>query len=318
MKTGTISLLILLSATFIITESCNTKTNKNAEAVLIDSITETKALALLQSNCFSCHNPDMNAVDRVAPPMFKVREHYLGSETTREQFVTDIQKFLNHPTEEIAKMPGAVRNFGLMPKMTVSDENSKLIAEYIYATDLASEDWLALWNGKKDQLIADTSETFEEKGLRLAMATKAVLGKNLMQAVKQKGPEHAVEFCNTKAMHLTDSMSLALNASIKRVSDKPRNKKNKANEQEEAFIAKLKNLLANGEKPVAELHETADKVIGYYAIETNQMCLQCHGAKDKEINAATLSKISNLYPDDKATGYAENQIRGIWVVEMKK
>lgn len=318
MKTGIVSLLILLSTIFIITESCNTKTNKNAETLSVDSITETKALTLLKSNCFSCHNPDMNAADRVAPPMFKVREHYLSSETTREQFVADIKKFLNQPSEENAKMPGAIRNFGLMPKMTVSEENIKLIAEYIYTTDLASEEWYSLWNSKKDQLAADTSETFEEKGLRLAMATKAVLGKNLMQAVKQKGSEHAVEFCNTKALHLTDSMSAALKASIKRVSDKPRNKNNIANEQEEAFINKLKTLLANGEKPVAETHETADKIIGYYAIETNKMCLQCHGVKDKDINAATLSKINSLYPDDKATGYAENQIRGIWVVEMTK
>ncbi|MGE0636207.1 MAG: DUF3365 domain-containing protein [Bacteroidia bacterium] len=318
MKTRIVSLLILLSASFIITESCNNTTTKNAEAVLVDSVAETKALTLLKSNCFSCHNPDMNTTDRVAPPMFKVREHYLGSETTREQFVADIQKFLNHPSEENAKMPGAIRNFGLMPKMTVSEEDSKLIAEYIYATDLASEEWHALWSRKKDKLVADTAETFEKKGLRLAMSTKAILGKNLMQAIKQKEPEHAVEFCNTKALHLTDSMSAALNASIKRVSDKPRNKNNKANEQEEAFITKLKTLLANGEKPVAETHETADKVIGYYAIETNKMCLQCHGVKDKDINAATLSKINSLYPDDKATGYAENQIRGIWVVEMKK
>ena len=318
MKTRIVSLLILLSALFIITESCNNKTNKNAEAVLIDSIAETKALSLLKSNCFGCHNPDMNAGDRVAPPMFKVREHYLCSETTREQFVADIQKFLNQPNEEIAKMPGAIRNFGLMPKMTVKEEDSKLIAEYMYATDLASDEWYARWNSKKDLLVADTSETFEEKGLRLAMATKAVLGKNLMHAIKQKGPEHAVEFCNTKALHLTDSMSAALNASIKRVSDKPRNKNNKANEQEEAFITKLKTMLANGEKPVAETHETADKVIGYYAIETNKMCLQCHGAKDNDINAATLSKLNSLYPDDTATGYGENQIRGIWVVEMKR
>ena len=32
----------------------------------------------------------------------------------------------------------------------------------------------------------------------------------------------------------------------------------------------------------------------------------------------TLAKINQLYPNDKATGYDVNQLRGIWVVEMTK
>jgi hypothetical protein len=48
------------------------------------------------------------------------------------------------------------------------------------------------------------------------------------------------------------------------------------------------------------------------------MCLQCHGIPNNQILPTTLSKIKELYPTDKATGYGENELRGIWVIEMDK
>jgi hypothetical protein len=63
------------------------------------------------------------------------------------------------------------------------------------------------------------------------MKTKQELGKNLMQAIQTKGTAGALEFCNIKALPITDSMSNVLNASIKRVSDLERNPKNKANKE---------------------------------------------------------------------------------------
>ena len=56
----------------------------------------------------------------------------------------------------------------------------------------------------------------------------------------------------------------------------------------------------------------------YYPIVTNGMCLQCHGEPNKEIDEATLAQLNNLYPDDKAKGYAMNQVRGIWSISWEK
>ena len=72
-------------------------------------------------------------------------------------------------------------------------------------------------------------------------------------------------------------MSKVFKATIKRVSDKPRNPNNQANETELTFIDDLKNTLLNGKKPTPKVVEKDGKMIGYYAIETNKMCLQCHG-----------------------------------------
>ena len=157
-----------------------------------------------------------------------------------------------------------------------------------------------------------------EIGKGLAMQTKASLGKNLALALNEKGSDGAVEFCNTQAIPITDSMSVVLNAKIKRVSDHPRNSNNQANEAELSYINSWNEAKAKGEEHSPLLTEIEGKMVGYYPIVTNQMCIQCHGTPEKQINSATLSKIKILYPADEAIGYAEGEIRGLFVVEMKK
>jgi hypothetical protein len=48
------------------------------------------------------------------------------------------------------------------------------------------------------------------------------------------------------------------------------------------------------------------------------MCLQCHGKPGTDLSETTIAKLSQLYPNDKATGYGINELRGIWIVEMNK
>lgn len=156
------------------------------------------------------------------------------------------------------------------------------------------------------------------KGKNLAAETKSNLGKNLIMAIAQKGSDGAVEFCNIEAIPIIDSMSLVLNAKIKRVSDKPRNPNNQANEAELSYIKNWKDAKINGEEHPPMLSEINGKMVGYYAITTNQMCMQCHGKPDVQIKTPTLKRIKDLYPADQAIGYTENEIRGIFVVEMNK
>ncbi len=150
------------------------------------------------------------------------------------------------------------------------------------------------------------------------MQTQKVLAENLMNEINTQGTVHAFTFCSAKAVTLTDSMALALNIQIKRVSDKPRNPNNKANKQESAYITKSKEFMAKGEKIKPEMTETNGKMVGYYPIMTNQICMQCHGNQDTEVLSETLLQINKLYPNDKGIDYKINELRGIWVVEMNK
>ena len=169
-------------------------------------------------------------------------------------------------------------------------------------------------NKKSKEETIVISEDVKETLQKYAVETKGVLGKNLMNAINTQGTEKAIEFCSTKAIVLTDSMGTAFNATIKRVSDKPRNPVNMANENETAFINELKEKVSKGEKMTPKFSESNGKITGYFPIETNAMCLQCHGSKDVDIKPNVLQKIVQLYPKDQATGYKENQLRGIFVV----
>jgi hypothetical protein len=153
-------------------------------------------------------------------------------------------------------------------------------------------------------------------GKHISMQTKAALGKKLIEEIETNGTESAISFCSTKALFLTDSMSLDLNARIRRVSDKNRNPLNIANAQEQEYIQAARLKITNGEIIQPLLSFSDNKAIGYYPIMTNQLCLQCHGQLDSDISSATYELVENLYPDDRAVGYKLNELRGIWVVEM--
>ncbi|MCK0125634.1 DUF3365 domain-containing protein [Gelidibacter sp. F2691] len=164
---------------------------------------------------------------------------------------------------------------------------------------------------------ADTI-SYADRGLNYALSTQAVLSKNLMTAIKNSGTAGALAFCNQKAYPLTDSMGVLQKATLKRVTDKPRNPTNQANAIELEHVETFKQVIANNELPNPIVEDVDGKIKVFYPILTNQMCLQCHGKPNKDIEASTLSKLTILYPEDKAIGYGLNEVRGIWSVTFDK
>jgi hypothetical protein len=139
-------------------------------------------------------------------------------------------------------------------------------------------------------------------GKEIAMATKGELGKNLLNAINTKGAAGAVDFCNTQAIPLTDSMAIVKNAKVSRLSDQPRNPNNLAAEPFLTQIKTFKVQLSTNE----ELHGNTiihnGKNYQCYPIITNGMCLQCHGSEGTEIAPETLKVIEEKYSHDQATG----------------
>lgn len=163
-------------------------------------------------------------------------------------------------------------------------------------------------HGTQENILAKT-------GMEIAQATQQQLGKNLVKAIGEGGPIFALDFCNVEAIPLTAQMEKEHNAVIKRVSDRNRNPDNAANKEEELYIKVFQNSLKEGREPAPVVIPKGEKNIFYYPIVTNQMCLQCHG-KPEEMNPGVLQKIKELYPRDKALGYSENEVRGIWSIEL--
>ena len=227
-----------------------------------------------------------------------------------------------------------------MPKQSFPEEDIKQIAEYMFDFDIEQPEWFedhfkeeqgkhkgqGMGNGKgkgmgqgmhKQQAEVNFEDLpYDERGLKYALTTKAVLGKNLMGTIQKKGTLEALAFCNEQAYPLTDSMSVVHNANIKRVSDKPRNPNNKANSIELDYINTFKKQLANQEEISPIVKEDTDQVHVYYPIVTNSMCLQCHGKPNENIKPEIIKKLTLLYPEDQATGYITDQVRGIWSISF--
>ncbi|MGB0999101.1 MAG: c-type heme family protein [Flavobacteriales bacterium] len=278
---------------------------------------------LMETNCYVCHAVSGAKENRIAPPMISIKEHYISENTTKEEFIAAMQNWIKNPTEENVKMHNAVKQFGIMPRQHYPENTIQKIAEYMFNNDIEKPVWhkendKERAKQKHKQATNFTNLPYDERGLKYALSTKAVLGKNLMGKIQKEGTLAALDFCNIKAFPLTDSMSVVHKATIKRVSDKPRNYKNKANSLENEYITIFKeDAKANKEsKPIVV--ETAKNVKVYYPIKTNGMCLQCHGKPNSDIKPNTLTQINKLYPKDLAKGYSENQIRGIWNVSFQK
>lgn len=325
---------IFLLLGLITLTACKQKSAENYKSV--PSISEAaKAVTsephpgkkLMETQCYLCHSgtaPENEG--RIGPPMIAIKAHYINDATTKEEFVDAIWNFVEKPSEENAKLRGAVRRFGVMPYQSFKKEEIAQIAEYIFDYQIDEPEWFKEhWEnghnkkrkpykneGKK--IASNNNNTIEDIGLNYALDTKKVLGKNLMGAIQEKGTLHALKFCNEQAYPLTDSMAQKFNATIKRVSDKPRNPNNQADETELEMIAHFKKLLAQDETIVPIVEKENGTNHFYYPITTNSMCLQCHGSPNKNIATETLASIQMLYPKDKAVDYDVNEVRGIWSI----
>lgn len=144
-----VSGILLISSAFMLPGNGGSTSGLQAQS----SDTSQAIMTLIDTRCFVCHNPDMKAENRLAPPMYMVRSHYYNDSISRENFIEQITVFALKPDLEKSVMPGAVRNFGLMPQTSFDENEVRLIAGYIYDTDLQSDAWFKSWKKfKKAQL----------------------------------------------------------------------------------------------------------------------------------------------------------------------
>lgn len=291
---------------------------------------------IMETQCYVCHNPETEHDSRIAPPMIAIKKHYIDKNTTKDEFIAAMQQWIKTPSDSIAKMPGAIRKFGIMPFASYAESDIEQIADYMYDNAIEEPSWFQehydeehgkgkgrgqgkkMRQGHAKAKFDKSNKTYEEIGLHYALNTKKQLGKNLMGTIQKKGTVEALEFCNERAYPLTDSMATVFSANIKRVSDKPRNSKNAANTKELAYIEKFKTDVLNKTELKPIIDEIENEVKFYYPITTNTMCLQCHGNANAEIKPETYKVLKALYPNDNATGYNIDQVRGIWSISFEK
>lgn len=147
------------------------------------------------------------------------------------------------------------------------------------------------------------------KGAELLLPFKQDMKAALVEGLAA-GPAAAIDACRVEApgiarKHSTDGVKIG------RTSDRLRNP---ANAGPDWVTPTLERWLANpdGREPVVV--ELDGERVGYVEpIVTQPMCLACHG---ETLSPAVADTIERLYPEDRATGFAAGDLRGVFWVEF--
>jgi len=157
-----------------------------------------------------------------------------------------------------------------------------------------------------DRLVAEARSKVQAFGGSLKQALQA--------AIKEGGLTNGIAVCNTVAPEIAAANSND-EWQISRTSLRVRNPGNSATDWQEMQLKAMQEHPVKDGKPV-EIWRVADADTGkgfeyMRAIPTQKLCLGCHG---KSIDPAVQAGLNELYPQDKATGFSEGDLRGAFVV----
>lgn len=161
---------------------------------------------------------------------------------------------------------------------------------------------------------ADEAKLLEEaRGIPAKMVPKLL--EVLTEEIGKGGHVGAITVCRDKAPMMAKVLSEQTGWAIRRVSNKNRNPKAVPDAWESAVLNDFERRLAAGENPtqidkMEVVTVDGQKTVRYMkALPTQELCLSCHGTPDR-VPTEVQTKLKELYPEDKATGYGLKQIRG--------
>ncbi|NIW80003.1 MAG: DUF3365 domain-containing protein [Calditrichae bacterium] len=175
-----------------------------------------------------------------------------------------------------------------------------------------------------EEKLTETERTKIQKiGEGAATQLIETLKQELMQAIQEKNISGAIEVCNKKAQELTEAIANESNnvLTIKRTTRKYRNPQNAPDELEmQALTYFEERIQTGGEMPSAhfqKFEQNGNWGYRYYRpLKVGGLCLNCHG-QEQNMAADVLTHLEKLYPEDKATGYAAGDFRGLVSVTVR-
>lgn len=144
---------------------------------------------------------------------------------------------------------------------------------------------------------------------------------SLQNAVTEKGVVGAIEFCNVQALPILTEVSEKYGVDIRRASNRFRNPADQPTEEEKSILDAYEYNAENGNKSEPNIQKFENGEIYLYTkaiVIPGGFCLSCHGEPGKEISEETQRKLSELYPQDKATGHKVGDLRGMWSIRIPK
>lgn len=163
---------------------------------------------------------------------------------------------------------------------------------------------------------AEDLSTRKQEAAAIVQAFFGEMKGALEAGMAQGGPVNAISVCNEKAPAIAAAHAARTGWSVGRTSLKLRNRANAPDAWERAVLEEFEARKAAGEKPdtlvKAELVDGAFRFMK--AIPTGNPCLNCHGG---DIAPEVGARLKALYPQDQATGFRVNDLRGAFTLSRK-
>jgi len=140
------------------------------------------------------------------------------------------------------------------------------------------------------------------------------LSTRLLEELRKGGPTQAMAVCRDEAQALTAETARAHGMLVGRTSHRLRNPGNAAPHWADRFVT-----AAAGKKAAAVeavVVDLGDRLGVLRPIPTGAMCTQCHGPAER-LAPQVKGFLSAAYPDDRATGFEEGDLRGWFWVETR-
>lgn len=163
-----------------------------------------------------------------------------------------------------------------------------------------------------------TKEQAVEKSKEMVKELGGGLKGKLQEAVKASGFGGAISVCKEVGLARAKEVGDKHGGSIRRVTAKTRNPQNAPDSFEAGVLAKMESdhhagKLQEGYVDVVTGADGKKSLRFMKPIVTEALCLNCHGSPDK-LNPDAAKAIELNYPNDRATGYAAEQVRGAFSV----
>lgn len=163
-------------------------------------------------------------------------------------------------------------------------------------------------------------EKGKQLGDTIALRAQQVLQKNLIEAIQEGGVPRAIKFCNAYALDLVKDLESQGGYEIMRVSQKYRNPMDEPDSLESLILEAYQFNAEEGLPLQSSIQVENSEVLLYTKPITiaGGLCLNCHGKIGQELSEQNYDTILSYYPQDMATGYQLNELRGMWAIRIPR
>lgn len=158
------------------------------------------------------------------------------------------------------------------------------------------------------QPMANAKQSQQDIAMSAKYALFKQLSGRLVEAMSTGGPAAAIEVCRVAAPKIATRVGAEYGVKIGRTSFKLRNATNVPPAWAQPHVASQ-----TGEPQFVDLPD--GRLGALLPIFLKAQCLQCHGPTE-QIADDVKAQLAQLYPDDRATGFAEGDLRGWFWVEV--